>query len=95
MQFKRRPVYRKTIYPWYDSEAACIITILLAAVFLFFGIIGIRTALHDDEYRPYAWLPMIISALSIFIIISNLFRLTKKLFRRFSEKGHRIDMGDG
>lgn len=95
IQFKRRPVYRKTIYPWYDSEVACIFLILFVSVFLFFGIVGIEAALHTDGYRSYIWLPALISILSSIVIISNLIRLGKKIFRRFSEKSPRIDIGDG
>ncbi|MBW1848492.1 MAG: hypothetical protein JRJ27_15455 [Deltaproteobacteria bacterium] len=93
MKFNREPVYRRSIYPWYDSELACIITILLASVVLFFGAVGISVALKKYEYHPYVWVPILITILSGIIILSNMVRLTGKIFRRFSEKVSRIDIG--
>ena len=94
MKFNREPVYRRPIYPWYDSELACIITILLASVVLFFGTVGISVALETYEYHPYVWVPTLITIFSGIIILSNMVRLTKKLYWRFSEKGSRIEVGD-
>ena len=86
MKFNREPVYRRSIYPWYDSEFACTITILLASVVLFFGTVGISVALNKYEYYSYVWVPILITTLSGVVILSNMIRLTKKIFRRFSEK---------
>ena len=94
MKFNREPVYRRSIYPWYDSELACIVTIVLASVVLFFGTVGISVALKTYEYHLYVWVPTLITILSGIVILSNMVRLTKKIFRRFSENVSRIDMGD-
>lgn len=94
MKFSRSPVYRRSIYPWYDSELACVTVILLVSAFLFFGIVGISVAREKYEYHLYVWVPILITALSGIVIASNMVRLAGKIFRRFSEKVSRIDMGD-
>lgn len=68
--------------------------ILFVSVFLFFSAVGISVANETYEYHSYVWVPTLIAFLSGIVIVSNAVRLTKKLFRRFSEKASRIEMGD-
>jgi hypothetical protein len=92
MKFKRDPVYRRSIYPWYDTEWACIAAIVLAAMILFFGAIGISVAMERYEYHSFVWLPIIITFLSGIVIVINIVRLVRKVFRRFSEKVSSIEL---
>jgi len=68
--------------------------ILLTAVFLFIGIVGISTARATYAYNTYVWMPTVITVLSGIVLVSNVFRLVKKLFRRLTETVSRIDLGE-
>lgn len=94
MKFNRGPVYRRSIYPWYDTEWACIAAIGLTSIVLFFGIIGISVAMERYKYHSFVWLPVLITFLSGIVIIINAIRLVRKVSRRFSEKVSRIEISN-
>jgi hypothetical protein len=92
--FGRKPVHRRSIYPWYDSELACGLTILFLSIVLFFGILGISVAREHYAYHSYVWVPTLMTILSGMVIISNAVRLVQKIYRRFYKKVSRIDIGN-
>ncbi len=70
-----RPVFRKTIAPWYDSDAAClVITAAMGGVFLF-GLTGMQTAWENPVFVQFLWIPLLISLLSAIVLVSTGFRL--------------------
>jgi hypothetical protein len=80
MRLDQNPVYRKVIVPWYDSEFACLVLIVLLFVVLLFGFIGISVASESIFYGSYIWVPIVLVVLSGGIILS----LTIRLIRRYA-----------
>ena len=80
-----KPIYRKVIVPWYDSEAACLFVLVLMIPTLIFGIIGIDITRRSTEYGDYFWIPTGLTVLSSLVIISTLSRM----IRRFIERAER------
>jgi len=93
MLFKRNPVYRRSIYPWYDTELACIVMILFSSIIFYFGIVGISVAREKYEYQPYTWVPAVITAFCGIVILSNTIRLVLKIYRRYTERATRTEIG--
>ena len=80
MRLDQNPVYRKVILPWYDSEIACLILIVLLLVVFLFGFIGISVASESISYSSYIWVPIILVVLSGGVILS----ITIRLIRRYA-----------
>ena len=85
MRLEKNPVYRKVIVPWYDSDTACcIVIILMMAVFLF-GITGIMLAQEEAVYLDHVFVPFFLTLLSGGVIFSTFIRLIKRYINRFSK----------
>ena len=80
MRLDQNPVYRKVIVPWYDSEIACLVLIVLLFVAFLFGFIGISVVSESISYGSYIWVPIVLVVLSGGIILS----LTIRLIRRYA-----------
>ena len=85
MRLDQNPVYRKVILPWYDSEIACLIVIVLMFIVFLFGFIGISVARETIEYRSFVWVPILVVALSGAVIVST----TIRLIRRYANLRHK------
>ncbi len=87
MQTDNIPVFRKVIIPWYDSEASCMLMILLMDFIFIFGSIGIALILEKPEFYEYIWVPILIMGLSGGIIVSTTARLIKRYlnWRKFAQ----------
>jgi hypothetical protein len=72
-----KPMFRKAIYPFYDSEKACILIFIIMLLILLFGIAGISAAREDVQYAGYVWVPALLSILSLAVLISTTTRLVK------------------
>ena len=84
MALKSKPIFRKAIYPFYDSETACIIIIIMLLVLLF-GITGITIARENVQYNGYIWVPALIVILSSVVLISASIRFIKHCLARISK----------
>lgn len=84
---QKSPVFRKVIVPWYDSETACLITIILMVAFFWFGILGIWVARESETYYTweYLWVPICVSGMSCAVIATITIRLVKRFAFRFTE----------
>ena len=80
MRLDQNPVYRKVIVPWYDSEIACLVLIVLLFVVFLFGFIGISVASETIFYGSSIWVPIVLVVLSGGIILS----ITIRLIRRYA-----------
>lgn len=80
MQIDENPLFRKAIVPWYDSEAACLITIILMESVFVFALLGLSVVRDVPEFRRYLWFPGVLMALSFSVILS----ITIRLLRRFA-----------
>jgi len=78
------PVFRKAFLPWYDTNAACVIVLILMAAVMAFGLEGVRIARNIEQYQGYAWVPMLLVFFSGSIGVSVLFRMVKRYRDRFS-----------
>ena len=84
MQIDKNPVYRKVIIPWYDSETICFIMIIFLIFVCSFSIAGVSVAINHAAYQEYAWLPILLTSLSTYALISASTRLILRLF--FSDR---------
>ena len=85
MRYDQKPVYRKLIVPWYDSETVCVIVIVFMLLVFFFALAGITVAAEKVEYHTHIWLPSILMLLSSAVIISTVIRLIKRYRYRHSK----------
>lgn len=78
MPLDQNPLFRKVILPWYDTERVCFTVILFMFVIFLFGIVGIVEALEKIEYNEYIWVPVLLVAMSAWVIASISIRLIKR-----------------
>lgn len=85
MTIKPKPMFRKAIYPFYDSEKACIIIFIIMLLILLFGMAGIAAAREDVQYAGYIWVPALLSILSLAVLISTSVRLIRHYLDHISK----------
>ena len=85
MRYDQKPVYRKLIVPWYDSETVCVIVVVFMLLVFFFALAGISVASDKAEYHQHIWLPILLILLSSAVIISTVIRLVKRYRYRHSK----------
>jgi uncharacterized membrane protein YhaH (DUF805 family) len=91
MRLDPLPLFRRTITPWYDSDAACYLSTAIMVVVVCFGIQGISVALGNPEYRPHMWMPMTVTLLSAAVFLSITYRVVR---RRLHERYDRSKVGE-
>jgi hypothetical protein len=74
-----KPVYRKVISPWYDSEPVCIGVIMMMLVVFLFACAGISVAGSHPFWRAHIWVPILLAGLSLWVLFSTSVRLIKRL----------------
>lgn len=87
MPLDQNPLFRKVILPWYDNEKACYIIIIFMSLVLLFGIAGILEALEKTEYNEYIGVPVLLAAMSAWVIVSTLIRLIRRHTHQYSKRG--------
>ncbi|MBW2602693.1 MAG: hypothetical protein JRE28_00045 [Deltaproteobacteria bacterium] len=85
MRIDQNPLFRRTIIPWYDSEAVCIGVVVLMIIVFFFGVVGISVARESAEYHGYVWIAVLLVVMSGLVIFSTIIRLIKRHARRYSK----------
>ena len=85
MRIEQNLIYRKIIVPWYDSEAGCIIVLVVMGLVLLFAISGISVSHETVEYKTYGWVAELLIALSGWVMVSSGFRLIKRYIHRYSK----------
>lgn len=80
-----KPMFRKVIYPFYDSETACIVIIIIMLLLLLFSAAGISAAREEPEYKGYVWVPVTLLILCAAILVPAATRLIKHYLARFSK----------
>lgn len=78
----RNPLFRKIIVPWYDSDAACYIILLIMLLVLLFSITGIAVARTHPVYHAHTWVPVLLAVLSGSVLFSIASRLVKRYLAR-------------
>ena len=80
-----KPVYRKLILPWYDSEIVCFATLLFAGFVLLFSVFGIHVAYETPDCRNYLWIPGLLFAMGLVVFISIAIRLINRYVQRIDK----------
>jgi len=81
-----KPVYRRVISPWYDSEPVCFWVIgLMLAVFLF-ACAGMAVAGSHPTWSAYLWVPILLAILSVGVLFTAASRLIRRLMNKRSEE---------
>jgi ABC-type transport system involved in cytochrome c biogenesis permease component len=80
------PLFRKEIVRWYNSSTACFVIIFFMLLVLLFGIAGISVAHENAEYQGYAWVAVLLAALSGVVIASTSIRLLKRYSDHFQNR---------
>lgn len=83
MLLDTKPVYRKVIIPWYDSDIVCIATLIFAGFVLFVGVIGIHVAYETPNNLPYLWIPGLVFAMGLMVFLSVSIRLIYRYVQRW------------
>mgnify|MGYP006295652261 CR=1 FL=1 len=78
MRLDPNPSFRKIIPPWYDSDTLCCAVIALMLVVFFFGLAGISVARRLDAFSNHLWLPLVLSAMSLWVLVATVLRLVKR-----------------
>jgi len=78
MRYDQKPVHRRLIVPWYDTEAACYAILLVMFLVFLFSLTGIGVAAAYEEYRRHMWVPVLLLVLSVGVLISTLIRLIRR-----------------
>jgi len=86
MPTDQNPLFRKVIAPWYDTETACYIVIVLMLFVFLFGIAGILESVEKIEYHEHIWVPALLVAMSGSVIASTSIRLIKRYAHRLSKQ---------
>ncbi|WP_373498607.1 hypothetical protein [Desulfococcus sp.] len=82
MHIDENPLFRKAIVPWYDSEAACLVTVILMESVFVLGVFGLSVVRETPEFHRYVWFPVTLMALSFAAVLS----ITIRLFRRYAHR---------
>jgi hypothetical protein len=85
MRIEQNLIYRKTIVPWYDSEAGCIILLVAMGLILLFAISGIYVSHETVEYKTYGWVAKLLTMLSGWVMVCSGCRLIKRYIHRYSK----------
>ena len=82
MRSDRNPLFRKTISPWYDSEALCVVVIVLMGMVLLFSSCGIWLVRENSEYHPHLWVLVSLLLMCLYTILSISVRLSRRFYRQ-------------
>jgi uncharacterized membrane protein YhaH (DUF805 family) len=86
MRLDSKPVYRKVISPWYDSDFVCVCVIVFMLPVLFFAIAGISVAGSYPDRSVYMWVPVLLAGLSTAVLIATFARLVRRLMDKRSDE---------
>lgn len=86
MRYDQKPVHRRLIVPWYDTQAACYTVIAVMFAVFMFSLAGIGVASAYDEYHRHLWVPILLLVLSVGVLISTIIRLIRRFRHRFSNE---------
>jgi hypothetical protein len=81
-----KPVYRKVISPWYDSESLCSCVITLMLLALLFAIAGIFVAGEHPVWSAYMWVPILLAGLSAWVLFTTSVRLVRRLMDKRADE---------
>ena len=83
MRLDQNPVHRKIITLWYDSEPVCFVMIVAVSGVFLFGMLGIGVTRTTPLYRDFVWVPVLLIAMSVTVLLSVTARLVLRYFQRY------------
>lgn len=86
MLLEESPVFRRSFVPWYDSAAACLITILFLDGIFLFSAAGISIARTAPEFHRHIWVPIVLLAASGGLMLSISIRLIRRYLNRIRRR---------
>ena len=86
MKIAPNPIHRKVIVPWYDSDVLCACVFIFCVFVFVFGVTGICVSAGATEYKPYGWLPWLLTLLSVATAVSIGYRMMKRYMERYEEE---------
>lgn len=92
MHIDENPLFRKAIVPWYDSEAACLVMVILMEMVFVFGVAGLSVVLGTPEFHRFIWLPAVLLVLSFGVVFSITVRLIRRYARRRKKRQSQSDL---
>ncbi len=78
MQLDQNPFFRKPITPWYDSNPACKILMVLMVPVMAFAVVGFVMALTEPLFKGFAWFPATLFGLSFFLTVKVFLRMRRR-----------------
>ena len=78
MRLDPNPSFRRIIPPWYDSDALCYAVIVFMLVVFCFSLTGISVAREADAFSDHLWLPVLLSAMSLWVLVTTILRLIRR-----------------
>ncbi|MCF8045458.1 MAG: hypothetical protein K9J83_06320 [Desulfarculaceae bacterium] len=78
MKLEKHPFFRKVITPWYDSDTLCWTVAVLSFVVFAFSVVGVKVSIQTQGYVGYIWFPLLLGALSFFLFLKIVIRVTKR-----------------
>lgn len=76
------PVHRRELFPWYDTDFACILLVFAMVVVALFSAVGLTVVWAEPAFAPHLWVPAVLLALSLLAAGSLSFRLVRRQLRR-------------
>ena len=78
MLYDKKPIYRKLIIPWFDSEATCFFVMFFMVVVIWFALMGLDVAYGKVEYNRHMWVPFLLMLMSTWVFVSTSIRMIKR-----------------
>ena len=85
MRLEEKPMFKKIIVPWYETERAFFFFIIIMFIIFLFGFSGILVSQEEGDYREFIWTPILLVVLSGAGIVSTSIRLIKRYIQRHSK----------
>jgi TctA family transporter len=81
----QNPLFRRVIFPWYDTDVACVLTGVFMLMVFGFAHTGVSVAFEMSEGGRYVWVPatlQVLSAVGIVTVVLRLYRRHAHKFRK-------------
>lgn len=86
MRSESQVVHRKTFAPWYDTETVCLIVLAVMLAVGVFAFLGILVALETPEFNGFAWVPVLLTGMSLWVFLSVAIRLIRRIIGRSQKR---------
>lgn len=85
-----KPLFRKTIFPWYYAKSVQILIILFGLLLILFAAVGISVAGEYENSNKFIWIPIALLVAGVTLVVIATYRLKRAISQKPSEH---IDFG--